>query len=446
MKVNLEKIENNVATLKIEVSEEEFEKALEKSFKKNAKRFNVPGFRRGKAPRSIVERYYGPEVLYEDAAEFALSEAYKIGIEENNLEPVDHPDFHIEQIEKNKPLIAIAKVTLKPEVILEEYKGLEVEKVVYNVKEEDVEKELKELQERNARFVNVERPLKEGDLAIIDFEGFINGEPFEGGNAQNYPLTIGSNTFIPGFEEKLIGMMPQETREIKVTFPENYHREDLKGKEATFKVTLKEIKEKELMPLDDEFAKDVSEFETLEELKKDIRNKLEERAKNFEENSLKGSILKKLIEKARVDIPQVMIDREIERLIYDFALNLRLRGIDLNEYLEAVKLTPEEFKNKFQDRAIENIKTSLILEKIAKLENITVSEEELDQELQKYAERANKSLAEYKKGLKEENIEYIKDRLLTDKIFKFLIENAKITEKEADGIYSNGEAKQEEVE
>jgi len=443
MKVNLEKIENNVATLKIEVNEEEFEKALEKSFKKNAKRFNVPGFRRGKAPRSIVERYYGPEVLYEDAAEFALSEAYKIGIEENKLEPVDHPDFQIEQIEKNKPLIATAKVTLKPDVEIDGYKEIEAEKIVYNVKEEDVERELKELQEKNARFINVERPLKEGDLAVIDFEGFINGEPFEGGNAQNYPLTIGSRTFIPGFEDKLIGMMPQETREITVTFPENYHREDLKGKEATFKVTLKEIKEKELIPLDDEFAKDVSEFETLEELKKDLKNKLEERAKEFEESSLKGSILKKLLEKAKVEIPQVMIEREIERLIYDFAVSLRLRGIDLKDYLEAVKLTPEEFKNKFQDRAIENIKTSLVLEKIAKLENISVSEEELDQELQKYAEKANKSLAEYKKTLKEENIEYIKDRILTDKIFKFLIDNAKVTEKIADSIYKEGEEKTE---
>ncbi|MCG0276553.1 MAG: trigger factor [Thermosediminibacteraceae bacterium] len=444
MKVNVEKIENNVATLKIEVDAGEFEKALDQSYRKNVKRFNIPGFRRGKAPRSLIERYYGPEVFYEDAAEIVLSEAYKKGVEENNLEPVDYPRFDIDQIGKGTGIVATAQVTVKPEVELGEYKGLEVEKMVYNVTEEDVEKELKALQEQNARLVSVERPAQTGDVVVIDLEGFVNGEPLKDAKVQNYPVELGSKILVEDLENSITGMKAGETKEVKVTYPAEHPNKDLAGKEVLFKVSLKEVKEKELPPIDDEFAKDVSEFETLEELKQDIKNRLEERAKSFSESSLRGSILKKLVEQAKVDIPKVMVDREIERLIMDFAFQLRLRGLDLKQYLEASQLSMEEFKGKFQERAYNNVKTSLVLEAVAKAENIEVSEEELDEELAKYAESAQKSLAEYKKSLKEEDLEHIKDHILTRKIFDFLKSHAKINEKIVERIVDNESESEEE--
>lgn len=442
MKVNVEKIENNVATLKIEVEAGEFEKAVEQSYRKNVRRFNIPGFRRGKAPRSLIERYYGPEVFYEDAAEIVLSEAYKKGVEENSLEPVEHPHFDIDKIGKDIGIVATAKVTVKPEVKLGQYKGLEVEKMVYTVTEEDVEKELKDLQEKNARLVSVERPAQKGDVVLVDLEGFANGEPLKDAKVQNYPLELGSKILVEDLEEKIIGMKPGETKEVAVTYPAEHPNKDLAGKEVLFKVSLKEVKEKELPQLDDEFAKDVSEFETLEELKQDIKNRLEERAKSLSESSLRGAILKKVVEQAEVDIPQVMVDREIERLIMDFAFQLRLRGLDLKQYLEISNLSPEEFKGKFQERAYNNVKTSLVLEALAKAENMEVTEEEVDEELTKYAEAAQKSLAEYKKNLKEEDLEHIKDHILTRKIFDFLISQAKVNEKVVENI-SQGESEGE---
>jgi trigger factor len=438
MKVNLEKIENNTAVLKLEVDEEQFEKALEQAYRKNVRRFAIPGFRRGKAPRRLIELHYGPEVFYEDAAEIVLPEAYKRAVEEHHLEPVDQPRFDIEQIEKGKPLIAKAEVVVKPEVKLKEYRGLEVEKVVYNVTEEDVERELKAIQEKNARLVAVEdRPARKGDIAVIGFEGFIDGKPFEGGKAENYQLELGSGVFIDGFEDQIVGMSSGEKKEIKVVFPQDYKVTELAGKEAVFAVTLKEIKKKELSPIDDEFAKDVSEFETLQELKDDIKNKLEQRAKSIEEGSLKSSIIDKLMQIAEVEIPHVMVDREVERLIMDFAVNLKMRGIDLKTYLEAARITPEEFRARFHERAHTNVKSSLILEAIAKKENITVSDEEVDSEIQKYADLVNKPAEEYKKNLKPEDIAGIKDTILTRKIFDFLIANAKITEKKAENLQEN---------
>lgn len=434
MKVNVEKIENNVATLKIEVEAGEFEKAIEQSYRKNVRRFNIPGFRRGKAPRSLIERYYGVEVFYEDAAEIVLSEAYEKAVEENNLEPVDHPHFDIDEIGKDKGVVATARVTVKPEVKLGQYKGLEVEKMVYNVTEEDVEKELKDLQEKNARLVTVERPAQKGDVVVVDLEGFENGKPVKDLKVENYPVELGSSLLVENLEESIIGMKPGEVKEVTVTYPAEHPNKDLAGKEVLFKVSLKEVKEKELLPVDDEFAKDVSEFETLEELKQDIRNRLEQRAKSFSESSLRGAVLNKVLEQAEVDIPQVMVDREIERLIMDFAFQLRLRGMDINQYLEVSKLSPEEFKGRFQERAYNNVKTALVLEALAKAENIEVTEDELDQELAKYAEASQKSVAEYKKNLNEDDLERIKDSILTRKIFDFLISQAKVSEKAVENV------------
>ncbi|MDI3481454.1 MAG: trigger factor [Tepidanaerobacteraceae bacterium] len=435
MKISLEKIENNTAVLKFEVDEEQFEQAMEQAYRKDAKKFVVPGFRRGKAPRKLIEMHYGPEVFYESAAEIILPQAYQQGVQEYNLEPVDQPRYDIEQIEKGKPLIATAKVVVSPEVKLKEYKGLEVEKVVYNVTEDDVDKELKALQDKNARLIAVEdRPAQKGDIAVIDFEGKIDGKPFEGGKAENYHIELGSGSLIEGFEEQIVGMNPGEQKDINVTFPGDYKMESMAGKQAVFSVTLKELKKKELSPLDDEFAKDVSEFDTLEELKRDIKNKLEERAKTIEEGSLKSAIVNKLMETAEVDIPQVMIDREIDRLIMDFAYDMKMRGLDLKTYLETTKMTPQEFREKFHKRAYDNVKSSLILQEVAKRENIEVSDEEADEEIKKYADMAKKTLEEYKKNLKPEDISTIKDVILTRKIFDFLISNAKIKEKKIDEI------------
>ncbi|HHW03248.1 MAG TPA: trigger factor [Thermoanaerobacterales bacterium] len=440
MKISLEKIENNTAHLKFEVDEEQFEKAMEQAYRKNVKRFAIPGFRRGKAPRKLIEMHYGPEVFYEDAAEIILPQAYQQGVEEYHLEPVDQPRYDIEQIEKGKPMIAKAEVTVRPEVKLKEYKGLEVEKVVYNVTEEDVEKELAAIQEKNARLVAVEdRPACKGDIAVIDFDGKIDDKPFEGGKAENYPLELGSGAFVDGFEDQVVGMNPGEKKEISVTFPEDYKVESLAGKSAVFSVTLKELKKKELSPLDDEFAKDVSEFDTLEELKNDIRNKLVQRAKAIEEGSLKSSIIDKLMKTTEVDIPHVMIHREIDRLIMDFAINLKMRGYDLKTYMEATKITPEEFRAKFHEKAHVNVKSSLILEEVARREGITVTDEETDAEIKKYADLANKTVEEYKNNLKPEDISGIKDTILTKKIFDFLISNAKITEKKLEDIKNEQE-------
>jgi trigger factor len=435
MKVNLEKIENNTAYLNFEVDEEQFEKAMEQAYRKDVKRFSIPGFRKGKAPRSLIEMHYGPEVFYESAVEIILPEAYKKGVEDFHLEPVDQPKFDVQQIEKGKPVLATAEVVVKPKVNISEYKGLEVNKMVYNVTEEDVDKELKALQEKNARLVAVEdRPSEKGDIAVIDFEGFVDNEPFEGGKGENYPLELGSGVFIPGFEDQLIGILAGEEKEVKVTFPEDYKEEKLAGKEAVFNVKVKELKRKDLLPLDDEFAKDVSEFETLDDLKDDIRKRLDQKAESFADASVKGAILKKLSENAKVDIPHVMIDHETERQIMDFAMSLRYRGIDIGSYLEATNISPEDLKERFHEKAHDNVKTSLILEEIAKKENVEVSEEELNEEINKYAEAFKTTHEEYRKKMRDEDLINVKQNILTNKIFDFLIENANITEKKVEDV------------
>jgi len=435
MKINLEKIENNKAYLTFEIDAEQFEAAMERAYKKNANRFVIPGFRRGKAPRKLIEMHYGPEVFFEDAARILLPEAYQKGVEEYKLEPVDQPTFDIKQIEVGKPLIATAEVIVKPKVDIKEYKGLEVEKIVYNVTDEDVEKELSFLQEQNARLVTVEdRAAKMGDIAVIDFKGTVGSEPFEGGAAENYSLQLGSGMFIKGFEEQVVGMNVGEVKDIEVTFPEDYTVKELAGKNAVFNVTLKELKAKELLPLDDDFAKDVSEFETLDELKQDIRRKLEERAKSIEEGSLKASIVSKLKEVAEVDIPEVMINQEIDRLVFDFAINLKYRGYDLQSYLNSTGLSIEKFRENFRERALENVKSSLILEEVGKRENITVTDEDLENRIKELAENLKQPVEDYKKNLTPEDIAQIKDSILTNKIYDFLIANSNIKEKSKDDV------------
>jgi trigger factor len=429
MNSKLEKIEKNTATLEIEVSEEQFEKGIQKAYKKNVGRFNIPGFRKGKAPRVIIERYYGEGVFYEDAINEVCPEAYQAAVDQHKLHPVDRPEIDIVQLEKGKPFIFKAIVTVKPEVVLGDYKGIRVEKKEYPVTDEDVDKELENMRNANARMVAVEgRPAKKDDMVIIDYKGFVGEEQFEGGTAENQPLVLGSGHFIEGFEEQLIGAKAGDSVEVKVTFPEDYHAEHLAGKEAVFKVDVKEIKEKELPDLDDEFAKDVSEFETLEDLKKDIRKKLEERAAHRAKHETEDEVIKKVTELSEIDIPEVMIEKQIDSMVRDFEMQLMYQGLKLEGYLEHYKKSMEEFRDGLRSEATERVRTQLTLEKVSQVEGITASEEELDKELEEMAKRYKmEDIEKFKESMGEDELNYIRESIIIRKTVDFLV--GELTEK-----------------
>ncbi|MDI3534098.1 MAG: trigger factor [Thermosediminibacterales bacterium] len=427
MKAQLEKKEKNTATIKIEVTKEKFAEAIEKSYRKNVKKFFVPGFRKGKVPRKILEARYGEAIFYEDAVNLIIPEVYPKAVKETGIEPVDNPKFDILQLEKDKPFIFTAEVTVKPEVKLGEYKGIEAEKLEYEVTEKTVNDELEKIRQKNARLVSVEnRAAQKGDIVIIDFEGFIDGQPFEGGKAENFPLELGSGSFIPGFEEQLEGVKIDDEKEIKVTFPEEYHLKEFAGKEAIFKVKVKEIKEKQLPELDDEFAKDVSEFETLQEFRKDLENKIKERLENLSKNMLQDTIVKKVTENAEVDIPEVMVENQINNMIRNFSLQLRYQGTNLETYLDSANMTQEDLKSKFRDDAYYDVKAALVLEAIAKQEKLEATQDEIDEELKEMAKVYNKSFEDYKKNISEEQLERIKDNIVNRKTLDFLVDNANI--------------------
>ncbi|MCX7710641.1 MAG: trigger factor [Clostridia bacterium] len=427
MNVKVENIEKNVVQLEIEVDAAKFEEGMQKSYLKNAKRFNIPGFRRGKAPRKMVERYYGEQVLYEDAINFVCPEAYDKVVEEKDLHPVDRPEIDIKQIGEGQNLIFTAKVTVKPEVQLGEYKGLEVKKAEVNVTDEDVQKELDKAAEKNARIVTVEdRAVQSGDTVVIDFEGFVDDKAFEGGKASDYNLVIGSGHFIPGFEDQLIGKKAGEDVDVSVTFPEDYNSKELAGKPALFKVKVKEIKVKEMPALDDEFAKDVSEFDTLEEYKADLKKKLLEKAEHEAKHQTEDAIVEKAVENATIDIPQVMIEKQIDSSVRDFDYRLRYQGLDLQKYMEIMGMDPTTFRGQFAKKAEKDVKVQLVLEKISATENITASQEELDEEIKKLAENYNQNPEDFKKHLREDDIEYIKGTVVVRKTVDLLVENAKI--------------------
>jgi trigger factor len=427
MSAKWEKQENNQGVLTVEVDKEEFDKALDQAFKKVVKRVNIPGFRKGKVPRKIFEARFGVEALYQDALDIILPQAYQKAVEETGIEPVAQPEVDIEQLEKGKNLIFKATVTVKPEVKLGEYKGLEIPAKDFSVTDEQVEEELERVRERQAELIVVEEgTLEEGDTAVIDFEGFIDGEPFDGGKAENYNLEIGSKTFIPGFEDQLMGMAKEEEKEITVTFPEDYHVEDLKGKEATFKVKVKEIKRKKLPELDDEFAKDVSEFETLEEFKADLRKKLEERAKQEEENYKRDTVVEKAAENAEINIPQAMIDHEVEHMVQDFKQRLRFQGIDLDTYFKITGSSMDQLKEQFKEDAEKRVRISLTIEAISKAENIEVTEEDQDKELEKMAELYSWDKDELKKLFESQGtLERMKEDIRIRKTIDLLVEHSK---------------------
>ncbi|AKU25955.1 trigger factor [Geobacillus stearothermophilus] len=426
MSVKWEKLEGNEGVLTVEVDAEQVNKGLDAAFKKVVKNIALPGFRKGKVPRVLFEKRFGVEALYQDALDILLPEAYAKAVEEAGIEPVSMPEIDIEQMEKGKSLIFKAKVTVKPEVKLGQYKGLEVEKMDTTVTDEDVENELKRLQENYAELVVKEDgTVENGDTVVIDFEGFVDGEPFEGGKAENYSLEIGSGTFIPGFEEQLVGMKAGEEKEIQVTFPEEYHAEQLAGKPATFKVKVHEVKAKQLPALDDEFAKDVDEeVETLDELKAKIRARLEEAKKNEAETALRNAVVEKAAANAEIDIPAVMVQNETDRMLREFDQRLQMQGLNLQLYYQFSGQDEAALREQMKEDAEKRVRAALTLEAIAKAENIEVTDEEVEEELQKMAEAYNLSVDKLKELLG--SLDGVKEDLKWRKTIDFLVEHSTV--------------------
>ena len=426
MDVKVEKTENkNEVKLTFTVEAKKFEEAMEKVYTKTAKYFNIPGFRKGKAPMQLVERQYGSEIFYEDAFNELAPEVYDEAIKNNDIEAVSKPNIDITQMEKGKDLIFTATVQTKPEVKLGKYKGIEIKKIEYNVSDEEIDHELGHMQERNSRLISVEdRPVEEGDITVIDFEGFVDGVAFEGGKAENHELEIGRKTFIPGFEDQIIGMKIDEERDINVKFPEEYFSKDLAGKDATFKVKLHEIKKKELPELDDEFAKDVSEFDTLDELKKSIKEKIEEENKNKEKYETEEEAIKTVCENTEIDIPSGMIELEIDNMIKDIEARLSYQGLKLEQYLQMMGKTESEMRKEFEEQAARSVKSRLVLEAIATAEDTLPTDEEVTEKIKEMAKQYNR---DEKELLENEQLKsYIADSMKTEKAIDFIVKNAKI--------------------
>ena len=426
MNCKVEKTENaNEVKLEITVEAEKFENAMKKVYFQNAKYINIPGFRKGKAPMNIVEKYYGAQIFYEDAFNDVATQSYGEALDENNIDAVSRPVVDIVQMEKGKDLIFTAVVQVKPEVELGKYKGISLKKVEYKVEDKDVEKELKQMQDRNSRLVTVDdRPLENGDIATIDFEGFVDEVAFEGGKAEGHELEIGSGAFIPGFEEQLVGMKIDEEREIKVTFPKEYFSKDLAGKDAIFKVKLHEIKKKELPELDDEFAKDVSEFDTLDELKASIKERLEKDNEQKAKYETEDAAIKAVCEEAKVDIPSGMIEMEVEHMMQDFNQRLSYQGLNMEQYLKMIGKTEDEIKKEYEPQAKDSIKSRLTLEAIKKAEKIEASDEEINEKLEEMAKNYGKKVEEISDNENLKN--YIKEGIESEKAIDFIVKNAKI--------------------
>ncbi len=419
------KNENNQAEIKITLNKQEWDAYVEKAYQANKGKFNIQGFRKGNAPRSIIEKNYGEGVFYEDALDMAISDEYSACLMANqNLEVIDQPQVNVDKFDENG-VVVTAIVPLLPEVKLGDYKGLTIEKYTEELNEAKVEKELNQARERAARFVesSEDAQAKMGDFATIDFTGSVDGVEFEGGKAEGYRLELGSKSFIDNFEEQIVGMKIGEERDIKVTFPEDYPAEDLKGKEAVFKIVLHKIENKELPELNDEFASNTSEFETLEEYKADIRKhiqeSIDERAKRENENRL----MEKAVENSTVEVPEVLVERQLDMFIRDFEMRLSYQGLKLVDYLGYMKQTEKELRDSYREQASKTVKTRLVLEAIIKAEGLDVSEEELDAKLEETAKKYNKSLQEFKSNMNENNIAYIKNDILMDKLVDFLTKN-----------------------
>ena len=425
MSLQVENLEKNMAKLTIEVPASEFEKALQSAYNKQKKSISVPGFRKGKVPRQMVEKMYVPEIFYEDAANELIPTAYEEELKNCDLEIVSRPTVDIVQIKKGENFIFTAEVAVKPEVTLGEYKGMEVDKTSTRVTQKEVEAKIKEEAEKNARTVTVEgRPVQDGDEVILDFEGFVDGEAFEGGKGENYPLTIGSGSFIPGFEEQLVGAEAEKEVEVKVTFPEEYHAEELKGKDAVFKCTIHEIKEKQIPEIDDEFAAEVSEFDTLDEYKADVKAKIKEQKENEGKQKKEDQAVEKAVANATMEIPEAMIDEQVRQMVNEFAQNMQYQGISFEQYCQITGMTLEKIQEETRPQAVKRIETRLVLEAIAKAENIEVTEERLDEEIKKMAESYNMEADKLKELMGEEEKKQMKEDIAVQDAVTFLVENA----------------------
>ena len=421
---NVEKTDKNIVSFEFSVSPEEFEKAVQKAYKKNVKKINMPGFRKGKAPRIIIEKAYGKEVFYEDAINFVLPDAYDKAVEENGISPVAQPevDLKSEKIEPDKEIIFTAKVVVKPEFELGEYKGVKAEKAVYETTDENVNEEIEKLRERNSRLVPVEeRAVQADDIANIDFEGFVDDVAFEGGKGENFDLTIGSGQFIPGFEDQLLGKNVGDDVEVKVTFPEEYHAEDLAGKDAVFKVKINSLKVKELPEADDDFAMDVSEFDTLDEYKADIKAKLEKANEDKAKHETEQNVIDAVCANTEIDIPDEMIDSQIDSMIRDMDMQMRYQGIDLNTYMQYTGQTMDTIREQYKPEAEKRVKTTLVLEKVSEVEKIEPTDEDVENEYQKISEENGMKIDDIKKYIKEDDV---KARIKAEKAINLLVESA----------------------
>lgn len=427
MNVKVERIEKNAVKLEITVEAEKFTEALKKSYAKNAKKFNIPGFRKGKAPINMIKRHYGEGVFFEDAINFCCDDTYPVAIKENNIRPVDYPSIDIVQIEEGKEFIYTADVVVYPEIELGEYKGVEVKKIEYTVNNEEIDNQIKAMQEKNARIESMtEGTIEKGNIAVIDFKGFVDGIAFEGGEGKDYSLEIGSGTFIDTFEEQLIGMQIGETKNVNVKFPESYGKEELNGKPAVFEVTIKERKVKELPELDDEFAKEVSEFDTLDELKADLTKKLQESNDIRAKREYEEAVIDAVSVNATADIPEAMINKEIDNMIKDLDMRLKYQGLDLNSYYQYTNSNEEKVREYMKESAEKRVKIDLLLEKVAKVENIDATEEELKDKATELAKQyGEKDIDKTVELILNAQKDYLKQDVVNEKVIKLLVDNSK---------------------
>ncbi len=425
MSVQVEKLEKNMAKLTIEVSSEEFENAIAKAYKKNKNKISMPGFRKGKAPRAMIEKMYGKGVFYEDAANSIIPDAYADAAKESELEIVAQPEIDVTQIESGKPFIFTATVALKPEVTLGEYKGIEVEKKEAEVTDEEVEAEIDKVRESNARMIDIDdRATQDGDTVLIDFDGYVDGKQFEGGKADDYSLVLGSHSFIDNFEEQLVGKNIGDDVEVNVTFPENYQAEELQGKPAVFKVKIKEIKVKELPELDDDFAQDVSNFDTIAEYKDDLKKKLTENKEEALKREKEEAVIGKIIENAQMDIPEQMVDAQTRQMTQEFAQRLSSQGLSIDQYMQFTGLTPQKMIEELKPQALKRIQSRLVLEAVVAAENIETTEEELDKEIENMASMYQMEVDKLKEVIGEEEKKQIGLDLAVQKAVEMVTEAA----------------------
>lgn len=427
MKAELLKKEGNKVTFKLTVDNDKFEGAVTKAYNKNKGKFNIPGFRKGKAPKQIIESQYGKGVFYNDAIDMLFPEIYPSALDELNIDPIDRPDLDIEEISKDNGLVMVVNVEVKPEFELGSYKGIEIAKPDYTVNEDEVTLRLDEMRNKASRLVDVEgRAIENGDNTVIDFEGFVDGVAFEGGKGEDYSLVIGSNTFIPGFEEQLIGKNKGEEVEVNVEFPAEYHAENLAGKPATFKVVIKNVQSKELPELNDEFAADTTEFNTLEELKSDLKAKVEEEAKNRADAEMRNSLVEKISEGTEVEVPNAMVETQIDNMLMELNYQLQYQGLQLEQLLQMTGRSIEDLRNEKREEATKLVKSSLVLEAIAKVENVEVSEADVEAEVEKMAKMYNMEVEKIKSVMRPTDLEDIKGQLKIRKTIDSLVDSAKL--------------------